>query len=358
MLLRQRQRLLTAKRNALVFNGKRNLATPVGPTIVIPNQGGPPSAPEPPSTQAAAKDTIAASPFKPAARAKESWAPSIPPSEREIAPDDPLRHHLIEWIKQHESTSTPLRTLLDQLHSQAGRRLSTTLPYESKGRPSSDSISSKRGIVTIAHVVADPEPQVVMSSGFAIADGSLIVTCAHTFHQVQSLSKETRIAATLAISHDGTIHPVSSIESSLPMSDIALLRIVTSPSIQPLPVDPYPAPIGTNVQAYNYKEARIEDSSAIVDALWEESVVSFYTGPTGQEAKTGTYDTLHSLLYNQPPLPGSSGGPIIHKDTGAVVGIIRGSRISYDDRKLRGFASPAESLFECFKIPGLPDGVD
>lgn len=46
------------------------------------------------------------------------------------------------------------------------------------------------------------------------------------------------------------------------------------------------------------------------------------------------------------PSEGSSGGPIIDIDSGAVVGVMRGSTNGYGDRQTRGFATPAEKLFE------------
>lgn len=46
------------------------------------------------------------------------------------------------------------------------------------------------------------------------------------------------------------------------------------------------------------------------------------------------------------PTAGSSGSPIIDLDSGSVVGLIRGSRHSYGDRTARGFATPAEKIFE------------
>lgn len=46
------------------------------------------------------------------------------------------------------------------------------------------------------------------------------------------------------------------------------------------------------------------------------------------------------------PRDGSSGGPIVDS-AGSVVGMIRGSTHQYGDRAMRGFATPAERLFEC-----------
>ena len=63
-------------------------------------------------------------------------------------------------------------------------------------------------------------------------------------------------------------------------------------------------------------------------------------------------------MYSHTPTGGSSGGPIVSKETGSVVGIVRGSEVSYADRKLMGFAIPSERLLEAFRLPGMPDDLE
>jgi hypothetical protein len=72
----------------------------------------------------------------------------------------------------------------------------------------------------------------------------------------------------------------------------------------------------------------------------------------------GTYDELSSMMCSNLPSDGSSGGPIVNKETRSVVGIVRGNEISYATRKRIGFATPSECLFEAFKLPGMPDGLE
>ena len=56
-------------------------------------------------------------------------------------------------------------------------------------------------------------------------------------------------------------------------------------------------------------------------------------------------------LPNFPP-PGSSGGPVVDVESGSVVGIVRGHKMSALEGR-RGDAVPAEKVFEFFALPGL-----
>ena len=48
------------------------------------------------------------------------------------------------------------------------------------------------------------------------------------------------------------------------------------------------------------------------------------------------------------PTAGSSGGPIVDEENGAVVGLIRGSKLDNRHEGLRGWAIPAEAIYEVF----------
>lgn len=48
------------------------------------------------------------------------------------------------------------------------------------------------------------------------------------------------------------------------------------------------------------------------------------------------------------PTAGSSGGPIVDEESGAVVGLIRGSKLDNRHEGLRGWAVPAEAIYEVF----------
>ncbi|EPQ26037.1 uncharacterized protein PFL1_06490 [Pseudozyma flocculosa PF-1] len=56
-------------------------------------------------------------------------------------------------------------------------------------------------------------------------------------------------------------------------------------------------------------------------------------------------------LPNFPP-PGSSGGPVVDVESGSVVGVVRGHKMSPLEGR-RGDAIPAEKIFEFFALPGL-----
>jgi hypothetical protein len=97
---------------------------------------------------------------------------------------------------------------------------------------------------------------------------------------------------------------------------------------------------------------------------WVECIVRGYRDFSGREAhvgksnstprviliyiaKPGTYDTLNHMMFTPLPTSGSSGGPIVDEDTGAVVGMILGSQM--DGSKVDGICGwgiPAEVIFE------------
>lgn len=67
-------------------------------------------------------------------------------------------------------------------------------------------------------------------------------------------------------------------------------------------------------------------------------------------AKPGTYDSLSHMLFTPHPTPGSSGGPIIEEASGAVVGVMLGSRMNNRVEGLRGWGVPSESIYEVRQI--------
>ena len=52
------------------------------------------------------------------------------------------------------------------------------------------------------------------------------------------------------------------------------------------------------------------------------------------------------MLFHPLPTPGSSGGPIVDENTGAVVGVMLGSRMDSSVEGMRGWGVPAETIFE------------
>ena len=51
-------------------------------------------------------------------------------------------------------------------------------------------------------------------------------------------------------------------------------------------------------------------------------------------------------MFQPLPTPGSSGGPIIDEESGAVVGVVVGTRMDSEIDGLRGWGRPAETIFE------------
>jgi hypothetical protein len=60
----------------------------------------------------------------------------------------------------------------------------------------------------------------------------------------------------------------------------------------------------------------------------------------------GTYDALSHMHFQPLPTTGSSGGPIVDENTGAVVGVMLGTRMDSSIEGVRGWGVPAETIFE------------
>jgi len=86
---------------------------------------------------------------------------------------------------------------------------------------------------------------------------------------------------------------------------------------------------------------------------WVSGSVLGYRDFAGKEAQPGTYDALSHLLFEPLPTAGSSGGPIVDEETGAVVGVMLGTRMDNRVEGVRGWGAPSESIFEMFSLPGL-----
>lgn len=288
----------------------------------------------------------------------------IPDAELETSKGDPLNDFLINYALKNRSTTatTPFTTLLDQLNSNANLQLPYILPYEHAGRKNITTKSDlTRGIVTIAHILPLKE-KVVLATGFAVLNGKLIVTCAHTFYQAARHLPSSELdqkSQSIAITHEGELIRIVKVESHLVLSDLVLLRLQEGQKIASLAVDPYPATISTPLLSYDFVTTSLSSTSVpTISSSWKPAEVLFYKDRCGREARTGTYDELSSMMYSHTPSSGSSGGPIINEQTRSVVGIVRGSEASYAKRKSIGFAIPSESLFEAFKLPGIPDGIE
>lgn len=140
--------------------------------------------------------------------------------------------------------------------------------------------------------------------------------------------------------HAGSSHPAPAPPSD-PSHDI--------PILQSLPISPYPAPVGTPVASLVFRNPAMPgDSTARGERAptWAYGRITEYSDFAGRLAETGTLDDLSAMHLSTVPTQGSSGGPVVCVQTGAVVGVIRGSTTRYGDKGARGLTAPAEKIFE------------
>ncbi|KAH9043723.1 hypothetical protein EDB85DRAFT_2138419 [Lactarius pseudohatsudake] len=69
-------------------------------------------------------------------------------------------------------------------------------------------------------------------------------------------------------------------------------------------------------------------------------------------------DVPHPSPLTSPPdlshvRSSGSGGPIVDENSGAVVGVMLGSRMDSSVEGMRGWGIPAEAIFEMFRLPGV-----
>ncbi|EPT04158.1 hypothetical protein FOMPIDRAFT_1140519 [Fomitopsis schrenkii] len=240
----------------------------------------------------------------------------------------------------------------------------------------------------VVHVAENgTEHKITYCSGFALsapklAGGqTLYVTCAHTLEEIRfnpimrpllsapsgaPLPGPSGSFVITGSTSKPTFSPVSSILSSLHRSDLLILSAASpsQPSIRTLPVSPYPAQPGTRIRAHFVTNDPPttgggpdgEGWRPWVGGTWSKWVkgtVVGYRDLAGREAKPGTYDALSHMLFDPPPTPGSSGGPIVEEESGAVVGMMLGTQMRNRLEGLSGWGAPSELIFEMFSLPGL-----
>ncbi|KAK0233405.1 hypothetical protein IW262DRAFT_78238 [Armillaria fumosa] len=212
-------------------------------------------------------------------------SPSILPQPRTLDFDESvLPSSLDRNILAHLSTSsgiTSLHELIRQYEANSGHIFHCSLPYESRPSKSRQHLGSSNtpgdsNIAMIAHCVkTDSDHKVSLSSGFALEAPSaspgntLFLTCAHTLEEMRRSPLLLSDADSSSRTSDGTrgiaqisgtfvisgspehqqIHPISSIPSALPRSDLLALTCSKVP-VQTLPVSPYPVQPGTPIRAH------------------------------------------------------------------------------------------------------------
>ncbi|KAM0755946.1 hypothetical protein T439DRAFT_320643 [Meredithblackwellia eburnea MCA 4105] len=397
----QRHIVTFAPRNARLVDGHTSVMP--GRTLVGPGAD-PPPPPLPPIELAPR-------------RRRNTPLASAPPLKKPTTPFTRLLENAL--ISSLESSSippiiTPLHTLHSQLEQNRELVLPTELPYESSPAPArrvlldSKSVNhhmasgaDQDGIVVVAHAIrhaGDSSPRVTLSLGFAIgASGSSgsdnsasvnILTCCHTLQSaaaplLSDPSLRDHSSGTFVYTSSGHLFPVKAILSSLPSVDLAVMELVempftlerhsetsdvsSSPSplsppprLRTLPLNPYPAPVGTKVACAAFREpghanpeTETTKGSPGQSSYWDEGIILEYADFAGRVAETGTYDDLSTMMLSQVPLQGASGGPIIDVSSGSVVGVVRGSVSRYGDKGARGFGTPSEKVFALFQLPGF-----
>ncbi|KAH9947980.1 hypothetical protein B0H21DRAFT_690948 [Amylocystis lapponica] len=289
--------------------------------------------------------------------------------------------------------------LIAQYTERAGTVLDASLPYESRPvgsrkvlfDPSRDNNTRQEGAVAmVVHAVErGAQHKLAHCSGFAVTAPGLpeiLVTCAHTFEEIRrdpllqassaGPDRHTTTSGSFIITGAPSapvIRPVSAVLSALHRADLLLLSAHPSaqhpsastsslPASRTYPISPYPAPPGTRVRAHFVSSvpptygADAEGWRPWVGGTWSKWVrgtVLGYRDFAGREAQPGTYDALSHMLFDPPPTPGSSGGPIVDEESGAVVGVMLGTQLQNRIEGVRGWGAPAESIFEMFSLPGL-----
>ncbi|KAF7982039.1 hypothetical protein HWV62_30304 [Athelia sp. TMB] len=258
-----------------------------------------------------------------------------------------------------------LPQLINQSQDRAGHVLNFSLPYEPS--PASDRrcavdtpTAHESAVAMISHCVRRADRhKITLCSGFAVQGpkdvGSLIIRRSPVLQApVTPLNEAASGTFVISSGEGGTVvHPVSSVQSALHKSDLLLLS-KSGPALRTLPVSPYPAPMHTRIRAHFVvhqmpKGGQADGWTPWVGGTWSKWVkgrILGYRDFAGREAEPGTYDSLSHLLFEPLPTAGSSGGPIIDEETGAVVGVILGTRMDNRVEGVRGWGSPAESIFE------------
>ncbi|KZT74802.1 hypothetical protein DAEQUDRAFT_719982 [Daedalea quercina L-15889] len=351
----------------------------VGPTTFV---GKPPAPPDPPSAPGPGPNLGAKTPALPS-----SFDTHILAELRRNAQGD----HALLAGSSTDSRQTQLPALIEQYVDRSGLVLDASLPYES--RPAQErrvvfdvEEDTEASVAMIVHVADNGgEHKITYCSGFALsapklAEGqALYATCAHTLEEIRfSAVARPLLTATQGAPLPGpsgsfvitgttsnpTFSPVSSILSSLHRSDLLVLSAASStrPPVRTLPVSPYPAHPGTRIRAHfvsNKPPSGGPDAEGWrpwVGGTWSKWVrgtIVGYRDLAGREAKPGTYDALSHMLFDPPPTPGSSGGPIVDEESGAVIGIMLGTQMRNRLEGVSGWGAPSELIFEMFSLPGL-----
>ncbi|KAF9560208.1 hypothetical protein CPC08DRAFT_708260 [Agrocybe pediades] len=299
-------------------------------------------------------------------------------------PTPPLLDRRILLAAERNLQHPSIYEIINQYVANSGNVVDVSLPYESRPVESRrlnilNKAESCRNVVTVAHCVqTDMEHKITLSSGFALnvgegeskGDETMIVTCAHTLEEIRHSPILLSTASDTSKRHTGTfiltgssdslkVYPVSKVVSALPRSDLLLLSCpLPQGAVNTLPISPYPAHRDTAIDAHFVSHDKPKESGwapwvGDTWGKWHEGKVLGYRDFAGRETEPGTYDALSHLLFTPLPTAGSSGGSILDKDSGAVIGVMLGTRMDNRVEGVRGWGVPSEAIFEMFALPGL-----
>lgn len=266
--------------------------------------------------------------------------------------------HLTAQASLFGSSVASFKDIQEQAAQYAMREIPRTLENGNAGLPKETLLSTvSESVVSIVYFSPptdrSPDGRITYSSGFAIADGTLIATCTHPVYQHTAMSKldpeVVEASRTLIVTHDGRLIPVHSVASSLPHDDLMLLNVDYSSvesgntkgrqvkkveRLRGLPVSQYPLPILGDVLVYNHTPLHFDplcnadtDSTRSNNpfvrsstgnkteeggeaAEWRRSMVTSYQNAQFEEVETGGYSELATLLFHLPFFaPDSPGSP-------------------------------------------------
>ncbi|TFK31006.1 hypothetical protein BDQ12DRAFT_701669 [Crucibulum laeve] len=279
--------------------------------------------------------------------------------------------------KNGNNRNPSLKRLLSETIENAGVVLDVSLPYESRpseARRPKFALSNEKSkandpndILLVAHTMQDgSDHKVMVSSGFALnapspREGESLILTYTPLSATAAQGKKSSGSFVITGSGDSlSLHPVSSVVSSLAKPDLLLLSCrLSKGAVNTLPTSPYLVHSDTSIRVHFVMNDKPADPgwTPWIGRTWRKWVsgkIDGYRDFAGNETKPGTYDNLSHLLFTPPSTPDSHGGPIIDEESGAVVGVVLGTRI--DANRItgaQGWGVPAETIYEMFSLPGL-----
>ncbi|WWC71160.1 uncharacterized protein I206_105113 [Kwoniella pini CBS 10737] len=274
-------------------------------------------------------------------------------------------------LQPNRRTTPPGIGHLEDPISNGSHRLKTSsalqnvLPYESYPKISRRSDNSEcvsdrlgDGIVLVIHAVSNQRGDVdfEISSGFIIEPNKLqeeqiLVTCSHTLDALSTRYANSDIHSfILPSSSELSPIPITSFPSGS-ISDLLICTIPKTPILRSLPVSPFPIYKGQKVLVHQYGSGQAWIGE--VRREWKEAEMMGYRNYSWREVQPGTSSALPYITFSTLPSNGSSGGPIVDAQSGAVIGVVSGSRTISAVKGERGYGASAENIFELFSLPGF-----